>query len=874
MPLTPGTRFGPYEIVSALGEGGMGEVYRAHDTRLDRAVAVKVLPAHVAHEPEVRQRFEREARTLAALSHPHICPVFDVGQQDGVDFLVMEYLEGETLAQKIVKQPLPLDQCLRFGIQIADALDKAHRKGIVHRDVKPGNIMLTRSGAKLLDFGLAKLHPATTTVAGLSVANTVSTPMTGQGMILGTLHYMAPEQVEGQEADARSDLFAFGAVLYETATGKKTFEGKSAASVMAAILERDAPRLSSLQPLAPPALDHLVSQCLAKDPDERWQSAGDVMRELQWIAVSPQMDATVPTSARTAATQERLAWAAALVIATVAAIILAFSAFRAEPESPTTHLEITTPPTSDPVTFAIAPDGRQIVFAATSDEQSRLWLRSLDTGTTRMLPGTDRGRVPFWSPDSRSIAFFADGTFKRLDIDTGSVKELFKAVTSTGGTWSADGVILLAMGNVQPIWRVAADGGEPLQVTKNAAGISHRTPRFLPDGRHFLYSVAGGPDTGIHVAAVDGSDSRRLLEVDSASAYSAGHLFYVLQDTLVARPFDLTSLSFTGEPVRVAEGVSAFSVSAGGTITYRTGPNTGLNMAGARQLAWFDRMGRLLETVSDSRNTGPPTLSPDGRHILLMRANDIWSLETTRHATERLTTNPGADSFAVWSPDGTAIAFQSYQKGLAGEIYRKTVAGGPEERILTTPDVTHPMDWSPDGRFVLYRTQPQGSNTSQWNLWAVPVERDGKPFAVVQSEFDERDGQFSPDGKWIAFESNQTGRYEIYVQPFPTGAKTIVSLAGGAQVRWHRNGRELFYIAMDGQLMTVPIRLAGGQPEIGTPTPLFRTNVGGAVALGIARQQYAVSSDGQRFLMNTVVEANASPISLILNWKRGREGRD
>ena len=876
MPLTPGTRLGPYEIVSALGEGGMGEVYRAHDTRLDRAVAVKVLPLHVAHDPEVRQRFEREARTLAALSHPHICPVFDVGQQDGVDFLVMEYLEGETLAQKIVKQPLPLDQCFRIGIQIADALDKAHRKGIVHRDVKPGNIMLTRSGAKLLDFGLAKLYPAANAVTGLSVANTVSTPVTGQGIVLGTLQYMAPEQVEGQEADARSDLFAFGAVLYEMATAKKAFEGKSAASVMAAILERHPPALSTLQPLAPHALDHVVSECLAKDPDERWQSAGDVMRELQWIAISgPHTKASGSMSAR-AGGKERLAWAAALVIATVAAIILAFSAFRDEPDAPETHLEITTPPTSDPVTFAISPDGRKIVFAATSDEQPRLWLRSLDSGTSHPLAGTDRGRVPFWSPDSGSIGFFADGTFKRLDLETGSVKELLKAVTSTGGTWSRDGVILLSMGNVQPIRRVTAEGGDPRPVTDNGTGNSHRTPRFLPDGRHFLYSVVGSPETrGTYLAALDGSDSRRLLDVESPAAYTEGHLFYLVQDALVARPFDLTALSFTGEAIRLSEGVAAFSVSDQGAIAYRTGTNTGLGSAGVRQLAWFDRSGRPVGTVGDPRSAGPPALSPDGREILLYRANDIWLLETARDTSVRLTSNPGTDAFPVWSPDGTQIAFQSYQKGLAGEIYRKLVAGGPERRVLSSPDVTHPMDWSPDGRFVLYRTQPQGPNTSQWNLWAVPLEGDGKPFPVVQTDFDERDGQFSPDGKWIAFESNETGRFEVYIQPFPAGAKIPVSSAGGAQVRWQRNGRELFYIAMDGQLMAVPIRLDGERAEIGTAMPLFRTNVGGAIGLGVSRQQYAVASDGQRFLMNTVaVEANASPISLILGWKGGRPRRD
>lgn len=876
MLLAPGTRLGPYEITDAIGEGGMGQVYRAHDTRLDRTVAIKVLPSHVADDVNVKQRFEREARTLAALSHPHICPVFDVGPQDGVHFLVMEYLEGETLAARLVRQPLALDQVLGLGIQIADALDKAHRQGIVHRDVKPGNIMLTRSGAKLLDFGLAKQQPSESAVAGLSVANTVSSPLTGQGTILGTLHYMAPEQVEGHEADARSDLFAFGAVLYEMVTAKKAFEGKSAASVMAAILEREPPAASALQPLTPRALDHVVSQCLAKDPDERWQSAGDVMRELRWIAQSrPQVSESAATTAGPLP-KERLAWAAALLLATLAAGVLAVSAFRAGPVAPETHLEITTPPTSDPGTFAISPDGRKIVFAATFDEQPRLWLRSLDSGAARPLPGTDRGRIPFWSPDSRSIAFFADGTFKRLDLDTGSIRDLLKAVTSTGGTWNRDGVILLAMGNVQPIRRVAADGGEPSSVTQNAAGVSHRTPRFLPDGRHFLYSATGSPETrGVHVAALDESDSRRLLDIDSPAAYTAGHLFYLLQDTLVARPFDAVSRSFTGEPVRVADGVGVFSVSGEGTIAYRTGTATGPNTVGARQLAWFDRSGRSLGTVSDVRSSGPPALSPDDRYILSYRAADIWVLETTRDASVRLTTNPGTDSFAVWSPDGKRIAFQSYQKGLAGEIYQKPASGGMEERILSSPDVTHPMDWSPDGRFVLYRMQPQGSNTSQWSLWAVPVERDGRPFPVVQTDFDERDGQFSPDGKWIAFESNETGRYEIYIQPFPRGAKIPVSSAGGAQVRWHRNGRELFFIAMDGQLMAVPIRLTEGQAEIGKPAPLFRTNVGGAVTLGVTRQQYAVSADGQRFLMNTVVaEANASPISLILGWKGGRKALD
>jgi Tol biopolymer transport system component len=883
MTLSAGTRLGPYEIESPIGAGGMGEVYRAHDSRLDRTVAIKVLPEHIAADPQVRERFEREAKTLAALSHPHICPVFDVGRQDGIDFLVMEHLEGETLADRLAraagsKDPaLRIEEVLRFAIQIADALDKAHRKGIVHRDLKPGNIMLTKGGAKLLDFGLAKMQPPTGAVAGMSIAATVSRPLTGQGTILGTLHYMAPEQVEGREADTRSDLFAFGAVVYEMATGKKAFEGKSAASIMAAILEREPPVLSTLQPLTPRALDHIVSQCLAKDPDERWQTAGDVMRELKWITDAG-AQASVPTSgAARPAKRERLAWAAGLAVVAAVAVVLGVSAFRSAPVAREMRVQIATPLTTDPATLAISPDGQKIVFAATSDGSPRLWLRSLDSTAARPLPGTDRGRIPFWSADSRSIGFFADGTFKRLDIDTGSERDLLNAVTSSGGAWNHDNVILLSMGNVQPIRRVPADGGEPMPVTKNVAGSSHRTPHFLPDGRHFLYWATGSPETrGVYVAALDDSQSRRLLDVESPAAYASGHLFYLLQDTLVARPFDPIAQTFTGEPVRIAEGVAGFSVAADGSIIYRTGTNTGLGATGVRQLVWFDRSGTSLGTLADPQIAASPALSPDGSRVALHRAiagqnTDVWLLETSRGGRVRFTSNADGDAFPVWSPDGKSIAFQSYQKGRPGDIYRKSATGaGPEEPLLSTADVTHPMDWSPDGRFVLYRSQLQGSNSSQWNLWAAPVGGKGEPFPVVQTNFDERDGQFSPDGKWIAFESNETGRYEIYVQPFPgPGAKVSISAGGGAQVRWRHDGRELFYIALDGQLMAVPIQLSGaGQPDIGAAVPLFRTNVGGAIAQGVTRQQYDVSTDGQRFLMNTLVEeANASPITLILNWK-------
>ena len=880
MALSTGTRLGPYEIQSALGAGGMGEVYRAHDTRLDRTVAIKVLPEHVAADPDVRERFEREARTLAALSHPHICPVFDVGRHEGIDFLVMEHLEGETLADRLAriagsKNPaLRIEEMLRFAIQIADALDKAHRKGIVHRDLKPGNIMLTKSGAKLLDFGLAKMLPPAGAVAGMSIAATVSRPLTGQGTILGTLHYMAPEQVEGREADSRSDVFAFGAVVYEMATGQKAFAGKSAASIIAAILEREPPALSTLQPLTPRALDHVVSHCLMKDPDERWQSAGDVMRELKWIAEAGSHASVPSPTATRGARRERIAWAG-LAIAAIAAIAMGLVGFRPAVVLPEMRVDIATPPSTDATTLAISPDGQRVVFAALSDGQPRLWLRSLDSTDARPLPGTDRGRVPFWSADGRSIGFFADGTFKRIDIETGSVRDLLNAIVSSGGTWNREGVILLAMGNVQPIWRVLADGGEPIAVTRTVAGSSHRTPRFLPDGRHFLYAAAGSSeDRGVYVAALDGSQPRRVLDVESPAEYASGHLFYLLRDTLVARAFDPIELSFAGEPARVAEGVAAFSVSTNGSIAYRTGTNTGLSAPGARQLVWFDRAGKSLGTLAEF--AAPPALSPDGRRVAVHRSiagqnTDVWLLETTRDGSVRLTTNSQNDAFPVWSPDSKDIAFQSYKNGRPGDLFRKSAAGtGSEAQILATEEGTHPTDWSPDGRFLLYRSQPQGSNTSQWNLWAVSLDGGSKPFPVVQTNFDERDGQFSPDGNWIAFESNESGRYEVYLQPFPSGPKVPVSAAGGAQARWRRDGKELFYIAIDGRLMAVPIRLTGiaQPPEIGVGVPLFMTNVGGAFAQGVSRQQYAVSADGQRFLMNTLTEgANASPITLILNWK-------
>jgi Tol biopolymer transport system component len=880
MALAPRTRLGPYAITASIGAGGMGEVYKATDTRLDRTVAVKVLPEHVASDPDLKQRFEREAKTLAALSHPHICPIHDVGSQDGIDFLVMEYLDGDTLATRLEKGALPINQALQYAIQITDALDKAHRKGIVHRDLKPGNVMLTKSGVKLLDFGLAKVQPAGV-VAGMSVAATMTSPLTAQGTILGTLHYMAPEQVEGKEADARSDIFSCGAIVYEMTTGKRAFEGKSAASVMAAILEREPPMMSTLQPLAPPLLDHIVRRCLGKDPEERWQSAADLMRDLKLIADGAAGVGVTTSAPAGAMRRERIAWISALALMTMIAAVVSMVAFRPAPPAPEMRLEVTTPPTGDPASLAISPDGQRMVFVATSEGRSRLWLRPLDSTSGRALAGTDGASFPFWSPDSQSVGFFADGKLKRLDVDRGFVQILADAPSGRGGAWNRDGTIIFTPNPASSaIFQIAATGGTPSPLTRidPSKETSHRFPQFLPDGHHFLYYVQGTPESrGIYVGDLDESPARRVLDVDSAPVYAAsGHLLFARQGTLFAQAFDVTRLELTGNSFSVVEqvassstgqGLAAVSASAAGPILYRTA-----SVGGGRQLVWVDRSGKDVGRVGDPIGAQDLSMSPNGQRVALshqaINGNvDSWLLDLGRGVLSRLTFDTGNDLFPTWSPDGRRIAFTSNRKG-AYDLYWKPVVGpGREELLFANAQDKHPMDWSPDGRFLLYRSlDPKGGN----DLWALPLDGDRKPVPVIQTNFDEDLPQFSPDGKWIAYQSNGSGRFEIYIQPFPgPGEQAQVSTTGGAQVRWHRDGTELFYIALDGRLMAVPLHLGSNTQtlEAGSPIPLFTTRAGGALLFPF-KHQYVVSSDGQRFLMNTLTdEAAIAPITVILNWK-------
>jgi eukaryotic-like serine/threonine-protein kinase len=892
MSLSSGTRLGPYEIVAAIGAGGMGEVYRARDTRLERTVAVKVLPAHLSASSEVRQRFEREAKTISSLSHPHICALYDVGNQDGLEFLVMEYLEGETLSERLAKGPLAFDQVLRYGLEIADALDKAHRQGIVHRDLKPGNVMLTKSGVKLLDFGLAK---AVAPAAARSGASLTALPtqagkdLTAEGTILGTFQYMAPEQLEGRDADGRTDIFAFGAMLYEMATGKKAFSGRSQASLISSIMGSEPAPVSTVAPTAPPAFDRVVRTCLAKDPDDRWQTAHDIAVQLKWIQEGGAAAGPAPSVARRRSAAMRLApWlVAALAIASLIAVLA--REWRRPAAAPPRVMRfsilppektIFTPPGElSSSQFALSPDGRSLAFIANSaGGRPLVWVRALDSLTAVPLAGTEDALHPFWSPDGRSLAFFTPMSVKRVEASGGTPQKLCDALAGRGGTWSSSGVIVFAQSANTPLFRIPDTGGEPEPATKLDASRGedrHRFPFFLPDGRRFLY-WARSPNTphqGIYVASLDSRDVRLVIKSDAMGQYAApGYLLTVQQGMLVAYPFDEKSAQVTGTPVRVAEsvltgnppGYAPFAVSGAGLIAYSA------PYARGRELIWFDRSGRRLGTIGEPGDYSTPRLSPDEKRIAVgvreeSKTNtDIWIFDSTRGAWSRLTFDPGNERAPIWSPDGSRIVFTSASQGVL-DLYEKPSGGSGEPRVfLHSPEDKFPTDWSRDGRFVVYHTH---GGKSFWDLWVAPTDG-GKPFAFLASKFTEVQGQISPDGRWIAYTSDESGRLEVYVTQFPEKrGRWQISTTGGAQPWWRADARELFYLALDQTLMSVTVR-SGEAFEASVPIPLFKANF--PAPIPAYWSNYVATSDGQRFLVSALVpEAAASPINVVLNWTAG-----
>jgi Tol biopolymer transport system component len=889
--LASGSRLGPYEIVSPLGAGGMGEVYRARDTRLERTVAIKVLSPQLSASPEVRQRFEREAKTISQLSHPHICALHDVGREGDTEYLVMEYLEGETLADRLLKGPLPLEQTLRYGVQIADALDKAHRQGIVHRDLKPGNVMLTKSGVKLLDFGLAKALPSPAG-RGVGGEGLTSVPtqlnLTQEGTILGTFQYMAPEQLEGKDADARTDIFAFGCVLYEMATGKKAFSGATQASLISSILRDEPQPISQVQPMSPPAFDHVVKKSLAKDPDDRWQNAADLGGELKWIAEGgSQTGMAVPVSI-SRRNRERLAWtvAAALLLATAAlTAILLFG--RTAPAASVLRASILPPEDSEFVStwidagpVEISPDGERIVFTARKGESPNLlWVRKLSEPTARPLAGTEGAQRPFWSPDGRYIGFFSDRFFKKIDVNGGPVFTLAPGTESRGGTWNRDGVILFTPSARGPVLRVSANGGKVTEATVyGREDATHRYPHFLPDGKHFLYLVRRGSGAGrgrdpeIRVGSLDSKDSKLVLNVASNVVYASGHLLYVREGALVAHEFDVDRLAVKGDPVTLVPDVlmderfsrGVFSASPNGVLVFQTGQGQTLSA-----LRWLDRNGGLLETVGEPAlffNGGDPEISPDGRRatasIVDLRTGqtDIWMVDLATGTRRRFTTGAGSKEWCTWSPDGGRVAHSiSNPRGTGYDIVSKPTGGSEPEITLASDPVEFqaPLGFSPDGNFFLYSKRKNERD----DLWMLPLTGDRKPRPFLATPALEPIARFSPNGRYVAYQSDETGRFEIYVAAFPgPGSRWQISQSGGVEPRWSRDGKELFYFAPDNRLMAARVETDGTSFEVGVIQPLFQ-----ARSMGFT-YRYDVANDGKRFLVVAGMPQDLSPIMILTNW--------
>jgi len=884
MALSSGTMLGPYEIQAPLGAGGMGEVYCARDTRLNRTVAVKILPSHLSDNPEARQRLDREARTISSLSHPNICLLYDVGTQGGTSYLVMEYLQGETLADRLRKGPLPLDQVLKYGIEICDGLEKAHRSGVIHRDLKPGNIMLTKSGAKLMDFGLAKpVVPLSPPSSGLTqTVVTPQQPLTTEGMVVGTFQYMSPEQLEGREADARSDIFALGAVLYEMVTGKRAFEGKTTASTIAAIMAAEPPPISTVQPMSPPPLEATVKSCLAKDPDERLQSAHDVKLQLKWIAEhasSSRFSAVAPAARRPG---NGVAW---LVAAFLLVLLLGGASawwVRARETPPAMYFNSSLP---FPAAYvALSPDGRTLAMVAFSDPANKnvIWTHPVGGRGATVVPGTEGAFYPFWAPNGRSIGFFADGKLKTVDIASGtSAQVLADAPFGRGGTWNADGVILFTPDAWSGLYRVPSSGGTPVAVTKPDVSqfqVSHRWPVFLPDGRHFLYlacNFSGRLDKNMIVVGSLDSDEKRPIANASTNAFYAdpGFLVYWRDNALVAQRFDLRNYALSGEPRIVSDAVQYFPQTnlavftvVGKTLVAQTSARKG---ASKSQLTWFDRRDKQLSTVGPPELVANPKLSPDGRRVAVDQTDtdgrhvNIWIHELTSDAAARIGFGPWLEQVTVWSPDGKQVIYTANEK-LFFSLYMKNADGsGSAQNIMDfgTPQ-QGPWDWSRDGKYVLARKDRE--------LWYMTMpDRQTRP--LLQSPWLIRNAQFSPDGKFVAYASSETGNWEVYVSPFPGfGSKWQVSRGGGEEPRWRRDGKELYYLAPDGRLMAAEVRTGAGF-EAGFPSGLFVTHTRQPIS-AMDFFSYDVTPDGQKFLVNTKVDtSNSAPLSVILNWSSEME---
>jgi Tol biopolymer transport system component len=858
----------------------MGEVYKARDTRLDRTVAVKVLPQHLSSSADVRQRFEREAKTISQLSHPHICALYDVGREGETEYLVMEYLEGETLLERLAKGPLPLDQTLRYGIEIADALDKAHRQGIVHRDLKPGNVMLTKSGVKLLDFGLAKVLQPEGPIESFTSAPTAAKDVTQEGTILGTLSYMAPEQLEGKKADPRTDIFALGAVLYEMATGKKVFSGTSRASLISAIMTSEPVAISTLQPMSPPALGRVVKTCLAKDPEERRQSAHDLGLELRTI----QESSSSPVAGRSASRHPARAWLPWILAAVAAGVaVAALHRLGASRKAPGVAIHFSVPPPAnwafaysvDTTFLAVSPDGLQLAYVASQAQgERRIFVRPLSAPEARPIPGTEGARSLFWSPDNRSVAFFTDDKLKRIDLSGGAAVPLCDVSPGIGfsGTWGRGGDILFTNVRGEAIYRVSAAGGPPVAVIhpdrSRGEGI-FRWPWFLPDGRRFLFLSRGLRGSNLMLAE-SGKTPRALMAMQSAVQYiDPGFLVFAREGVLLGQRFDPESGRVGGEPFSIAgrvryflsTGAASFAVSRVGTLAFQP-------QGDVMRLVWLDRIGREIGTVGAPGPYRNVAISPDGRRVLFDRNRagigtfDIWSIDLERGTETPITSEPDTEFGAVLLPGGKSIVY-SATRGRIPQLFRRDLATGKDEPLFPEGRFQVAEDVSPDGKFLLYTER---GDRGAFDVWRVPLAGGGKPIAFLQSPFQKAQVRFSHDGRFVAMISNESGQPEVYVMPYPgPGERVRVSTGGARHLRWSRDGREIFYVSADRRLMSVAVQTAPAL-ALGTPTPLF-TLAREIGPRGFISSAFDVSPDGKQFLVVLPeVVADELPLDVVVNW--------
>ncbi|HEV3511641.1 MAG TPA: protein kinase [Candidatus Sulfotelmatobacter sp.] len=890
MPLTSGTKLGPYEIQSPLGAGGMGEVYRARDTRLDRTVAIKVLASNLSASPELRQRLEREGRAISSLNHPNICQLYDIGSHAGTDFLVMEFLEGETLGERLRKGPIALPEIYKIGIAIAEALALAHRHGIVHRDLKPGNIMLTQSGAKLMDFGLAKplnlaasgsasAPPSFTAAATLSGPSPLS-PLTTAGTIIGTIQYMSPEQIEGKEADARSDIFAFGSVLYEMASGKRPFEGKSQLSLASSILEKDPEPLGTVKPQTPPAFNHVVQTCLQKNPEDRYLAAHDIKLELQWIAFEKPAPA-LPASVQ--APKKQPIWIAALIAALALGGLAGF--FLHRPARPAQSIRtVINPP--DKMTLnltgdsagppVLSPDGAAIAFTASSaDGKTTIWVRPVNSLESHQLADSENAVFPFWSPDSRSLGFFADGKLKTIDVGGDSPQIIADAPFGRGGAWGPGGVILFSPSTQAGLMRVSASGGNAAEVTKldRTQHTSHRWPFFLPDGKHFIYlAISHNPskaaNNALYYASLDGRDDHLLLHSQANAVYAGGYLLFARGDQLMAQAFNPSNGTLSGdEPQTLAKSVMNdiatwhmdASASDDGLLIFGSGGS------GDWQLLWMDRNTKQLSTIADKlSNLQIARLSPQGDRIAMQidtGANDIWVLDLTRGVRTRLTFGPVSNMFPIWSPDGKWIVYTADRNGRSNLCRKRADGSGAEETLLNDEQLVLATDWSQDSKYLVYMRGPVGNT----ELRALPLQGERKPFVVVprsENTFTAL-GRLSPDGRWLAYTSNESGAPQVYVVAFGGGqGKWQVSVNGGMQPEWSKDGKQLYYFDASYNLFAVPVKESGGALQFGAGQQLV-TNWSAPQVF------YDVSPDGKKILLDRISQQVNQSVTVVTNFASG-----